>query len=441
MRTAFLKLILIFGLMLTVAYTSGAKIDTLWYKENLNASVLRFSYTGDSVFVYADEKIYIFDTESGNKLHEVKVGPKLAEFELVSNSDFLVTAYQNDPEDSEIVPLIVRWNFVTNDSTVIFKSHYIQYEEWRLSYAASNLTVSRDGKYCAAILYNSVEDPRTGNRIGNRTVILDMDSLKVYAMLLTYGNTYLNSLKFSKKSDTLYYVDRNIKIYDYMNKKISDDFEDIAPFAFRFLNLDLNENKIYTCENTSSKIDIWNINLRKKADSISFSDYVYPKLMKYNNLTYDVYLNLKRNNYDYMLNIGVYSQTEKDSIGSIDILAKTFEISNFSERICIIDTMGNLIMIRTPDFRTDVNETSSIKNIFDISPNPATDFIEITYSTNKGVAEGVRIYNVFGEEVSTPSLLRNATPQEGNLKIDISGLPHGVYFVRVGEKVEKFVKM
>ena len=411
-RALTLRLILSLIAFLCFSEIRAAEIDTLWYKENLNASVLRFSYTGDSVFVYADEKIYIFDTESGNKLHEVKVGPKLAEFELVSNSDFLVAAYKNGSEEFDLVPLIVKWNFVTNDSTVIFKFHYIQGEDWRKSYAASNLSVSRDGKYCTAIFYNNLQDPRTGNRIGDFAVILDMDNLSVYTLLKDFANTYLNSMKFSKKSDTLYYVDRNIKIYDYLNKKISGEFNDIAPFAFRFLNLELNEDNIFTCENTSRKIDIWNIDLRKKVDSISCSDYVYPLLMKYNNLTSDVYLNLERRNYDYMLNIGVYSQTEKDSIGSIDILAKTFEISNFSERICIIDTLGNLIMIRTPDFSTDVNEIQSKHNSFEISPNPANDVIEISipYDMNKGLQPlvqdmQIRIFNVFGQEVNlTPSL-------------------------------------
>ena len=71
----------------------------------------------------------------------------------------------------------------------------------------------------------------------------------------------------------------------------------------------------------------------------------------------------------------------------------------------------------------------------------------------------IAIYNVLGEKIlsvvnkhacslqkidvyqeTTPSLLRNATPQEGNFRIDVSHLPRGVYFVRVGERVEKFVK-
>ncbi len=85
---------------------------------------------------------------------------------------------------------------------------------------------------------------------------------------------------------------------------------------------------------------------------------------------------------------------------------------------------------------------------FTISPNPAEDFIEISGisrisgidPTLKRGVEVVQIFNVFGEKIP-PRLTASATPQEGNLLLDISMLPSGVYFVRVGNKVGKFVKI
>jgi hypothetical protein len=54
----------------------------------------------------------------------------------------------------------------------------------------------------------------------------------------------------------------------------------------------------------------------------------------------------------------------------------------------------------------------------------------------------IQIYNTLGEKVTTPSLLSNATPpKEGNIRIDISNLPKGMYFVRIGSEVAKFMKM
>ena len=97
-------------------------------------------------------------------------------------------------------------------------------------------------------------------------------------------------------------------------------------------------------------------------------------------------------------------------------------------------------------------------NFYLISPNPATDFIEISYSPlekgARGLLDEIRIYNVFGEEFTTP-VLRATPPFEGeensssqysvlttqySAKIDISALLSGVYFVRVGDRVGKFLK-
>jgi hypothetical protein len=50
----------------------------------------------------------------------------------------------------------------------------------------------------------------------------------------------------------------------------------------------------------------------------------------------------------------------------------------------------------------------------------------------------VRIYDVFGQNVTpTPAL-----PASGEgVRIDVSGLASGMYFVRIGDKVSKFVKL
>jgi len=103
-------------------------------------------------------------------------------------------------------------------------------------------------------------------------------------------------------------------------------------------------------------------------------------------------------------------------------------------------------------YTSTVNEP--YKNNFSITPNPASDFIEISIpELNKGLqplVQNVQIFNTLGIEVAqTPSSV-NTVNSAGNfaqtgaselLKIDISNLPTGVYFIKIGDKVEKFVKM
>ena len=81
-----------------------------------------------------------------------------------------------------------------------------------------------------------------------------------------------------------------------------------------------------------------------------------------------------------------------------------------------------------------------------ISPNPATDYITINLSsTNPTLKRGVEweivveIYDSLGE------LLISDVRHLGDVghlnEIDVSNLSPGVYFVKIGDKVEKFIKM
>ena len=96
---------------------------------------------------------------------------------------------------------------------------------------------------------------------------------------------------------------------------------------------------------------------------------------------------------------------------------------------------GSVYYSEKPEF-SSVRE-SQIETGINISPNPATDFIEIS-KPPEGSSNTVRIFNVFGEIVKNPT---QTLPEGEDLRIDVSGLPSGMYFVRVGEKVGKFVKL
>ncbi len=96
----------------------------------------------------------------------------------------------------------------------------------------------------------------------------------------------------------------------------------------------------------------------------------------------------------------------------------------------------------TRDWTDGVEVEENKAGEFSISPNPAEDFIKITgiNPTLKRGTEVVQIFNVFGEKIPL-RLTTSPTPQEGNLLLDVSMLSSGVYFVRVGDKVGKFVKI
>jgi hypothetical protein len=97
----------------------------------------------------------------------------------------------------------------------------------------------------------------------------------------------------------------------------------------------------------------------------------------------------------------------------------------------------------TPITSTDEpNEDSETMILY---PNPASDYIEIAGSSvilSEAKNLGVSIYDVLGVEVYCSIATPPAPSQEGGkTSFDVSHLSPGVYFVRVGNIVRKFVKI
>ena len=73
-----------------------------------------------------------------------------------------------------------------------------------------------------------------------------------------------------------------------------------------------------------------------------------------------------------------------------------------------------------------------------ISPNPASDFIEITVGAGSkpALTNDVKIFDVFGQNVLSVGAIL-----ELPLRVDVSCLPPGIYVVRIGDTVTKFIKL
>ncbi|MEI6088822.1 MAG: T9SS type A sorting domain-containing protein [bacterium] len=91
-----------------------------------------------------------------------------------------------------------------------------------------------------------------------------------------------------------------------------------------------------------------------------------------------------------------------------------------------------------------VNDESTLQSQIEISPNPAGDFITVKMGTinpmlKHGVDENseIKIYNTLGEKVMSESI----HPMTASHRMNISALPKGMYFVKAGGEVAKFVKM
>jgi WD40 repeat protein len=115
---------------------------------------------------------------------------------------------------------------------------------------------------------------------------------------------------------------------------------------------------------------------------------------------------------------------------------------------CSYSTMAKINF----DFITNVVETNDNISDFSISPNPASDYIEISIPENmysnptlKHVVDGVvetgqvkvQIFNTLGIEMINEAI----HPMTSSHRMNIENLPDGVYFIKIGDRVERFVKI
>jgi len=77
-------------------------------------------------------------------------------------------------------------------------------------------------------------------------------------------------------------------------------------------------------------------------------------------------------------------------------------------------------------------EELSFKNKFNIFPNPANNTLNIEFENIRETNDNIQIYNTIGELVKEIAF---------NQSIDISNLEKGIYFIKIGNYSNKFVKL
>jgi hypothetical protein len=128
----------------------------------------------------------------------------------------------------------------------------------------------------------------------------------------------------------------------------------------------------------------------------------------------------------------------KDNFGQIQILSKNIIKLEYG-RIVNADLVFSILTDTIPDGILEIpgnifdkdNNNSKFSEIY-IFPNPATDYISL-YAQKFGPMSEIVIYDVFGE------LVLVAQTPSSEQRIDISALPPGIYFVRIGERIGKFM--
>ena len=115
-----------------------------------------------------------------------------------------------------------------------------------------------------------------------------------------------------------------------------------------------------------------------------------------------------------------------------------------------LENKFNTILFAKCSFHPHVWEINNVSEYTELDystihiyPNPANEYIEINFercptSARCRTSGIIEIYNVLGEKVKSP--IPNTLNPNPKFRVDVSDLPDGVYFVRFGEFVGRFLK-
>ncbi|MGB4850647.1 MAG: S8 family serine peptidase [Saprospiraceae bacterium] len=134
-----------------------------------------------------------------------------------------------------------------------------------------------------------------------------------------------------------------------------------------------------------------------------------------------------------------------DTTAILNDLAKCKSYEVQIRSICLFDTTVYATYILDTKCDVAVKDEIPFLTMFDVYPNPATDFTVIRLKAIQSGDHHISIYNTYGQIMKTSSVYADATKEEEIRIEDINAYPPGLYFIMIekdGKVVtKKLVKM
>ena len=406
-------------------------LDTLWKKDLWPSYPTLAHMTPDGQYVISSRgnKLYKYSTLNGDSISTFVDVCDTTIYDLyISKSGTKISTRDSKQK------FVYLWDYT--QETIIKKINILD------SYGHIGLTlISNDDKYI--IISTIVEN--TNNLIFygiEEDSIVKVISVRrhIAAMALSPDGKYL--VIGTEHRDEI-----SQKYYSYLTLCSMDSLYLISEFG----NLDWTiqslkyspDGELLTCGRNVISLTIWDMGSRTMIKEIpieedSVSVYQVGAFTKNNDfLVLGGKATLKTILYDYKNDSVLATLTVPSKI--IDIYPDSNYILLSSRKIYVLKLNPGTNQV------TDKEGDSPLQVVY---PNPATDYIEISYSPSREGAGGVsvEIYNVFGEkmehpipDLSTPVSSADTPASGGQVRVDVSGLAAGVYFVRIGNRTERFV--
>jgi hypothetical protein len=509
MKTKFLFLVIICFINNNIIY-AGDSLKVKWKLEKIDLQDYQWQY---KPFIFAVDSLNIFhqmfldendslhnttfynkiiqrNMADGGIINEQKIDFKIGELSVITDeNNYLIT----DPTNDDSVNIIVYDLSLSDTLTII---NYDKYEVLKDIYSDRNIEYL--GEPSIANIFNTHKNNEIAvmfhfyhilpkDSIANKLLcIYNYKTGSFVREILAHSNEYIDNQynlnvtdfeQISFSEDGKYWFSKQVYhdhhwayptvycslgVFDINNDKFHYINEDLCAYKeldyyiyfpetnrifIRYLENDLSEDfdihDLFTQEKVFAfKYFIVNKLMTSPATISRNRDYILP-------ITYDANFN----NYPIL-------DLKDSSLHYYHTNIETEQLHNYFYKIYLNEPENTLLFLSdannsitafsfNKDNLTDIKHKNTIESIA-LFPNPAKDYIEISFgsnSVNKGLQPIVHggefeIYDVLGNVVwksnSVPSktLHQSVSTTE---RIDISHLPRGVYLLKMGNQVKKFV--
>jgi WD40 repeat protein len=380
-------------------YASGMKsADTL-----KRGKIIKYNFqTGDIIKIYPISDYFITDMVISKDGNIIAVVDTNGHIKIISN---------------------------LSDSTAVIKSY-------NLKKIINVISISEDNTRLVA----------GGFMSGLFYINLQTDVIKSYFQdpyELTKFEPYIQSLSLNKKGDKLIVSGKAKKIWVLNYNQEIDEYVMFSDFKGDESNNPANQGVLHIAFSNDENYIYCSSNdgFSHIFDSKNFIEITKIKIIPDTLGNYPTTSYLSKDNKkialgDIYKNIGIYDvnsgeqQWVKKSNNFHYYQINSISFSGDDEYMANTTNDGLLELYKIDDY-TYINDASSNPYI-SIYPNPATDYIEIKLSEGYNI----KIFDMLGEIVLTVEQTSSSVQ-----RIDITKLTYGMYFLKIGNKIEKFLKM
>ena len=365
-------------------------------------------------------QIIEYDFETGKKIN---VFP-------ISNSYLADMVLSKDGKVIYTVDSIGKIYAISNldESQVSIKTYELKKQIYSLAISEDNTKLIAGG-FMTGFYYINLKTDSINNDYKDPYSLLDFEpNIKTLALnkkgdkLLVAGNSKtIFVFKYNSETDVFYQTN------NFKSDSAHNYYEGILQVAFS------DDEKLIYCSSGDGYVhifDAWNYKEINKIKINPDSSKNYPTsiVISKDNKTLiagDIYSGLSI--FDLMTN-------EKRSL--LQFQGKKFDrinsiaLSYDDNYLAFSSNDGSVGLYKIAE-NTSVNEAENVA-LFSIYPNPAKDYMFVQPSEGSDI----EIFNILGEK----ALKVEQTPTSVQ-RIDISNLSPGMYFIKIGNRVEKFVKM